>query len=198
MIANKDTINRRYQFADLINQNGYKVGVEIGVDRGNYAHKILADSNIETYFLIDPWRGECLTHKVLLEYMGEGYEFVDNETLQEDYGNVTLQRLNNRFGEFDGRYKTMRMLSEDAISHFVDESLDFVYIDGDHSYLGCKSDVELWWPKLRKGGAFCGHDYKNLGKKKQVKKAVDEFFTPMGVTVNYTMKESCPSFWYVK
>lgn len=34
---------------------------------------------------------------------------------------------------------------------------DLVYIDGDHSYEGCKRDIELYLPKARK--IICGDDY---------------------------------------
>jgi hypothetical protein len=39
------------------------------------------------------------------------------------------------------------------------ESLDFVYIDANHKYDAVKKDLELWYPKVRKGGVFAGHDY---------------------------------------
>jgi|SRR5580765_3152820 len=37
--------------------------------------------------------------------------------------------------------------------------IDYLYIDADHSYEGCKSDLELWWPHLREGGLIAGDDY---------------------------------------
>ena len=61
---------------------------------------------------------------------------------------------------------------------FDDELFDMIFIDGDHSYEGCKADLENWWPKIKVGKILCGHDYcyehknpNNFG----VKKAVDEF-----------------------
>ena len=59
----------------------------------------------------------------------------------------------------------------------------FIYIDGDHRYEGVKIDIEAWYPKVRKGGLICGHDYtgeiipaKYDVMSFNVKKAVDEFF----------------------
>ena len=40
-----------------------------------------------------------------------------------------------------------------------DGSLDFVYIDGDHTLKGTNTDLAAWWPKLRPGGWLCGDDY---------------------------------------
>ena len=42
---------------------------------------------------------------------------------------------------------------------FRDNSYDFIYIDADHSYESVKKDIELYLPKLKKGGIIGGHDY---------------------------------------
>ena len=47
----------------------------------------------------------------------------------------------------------------DAVKDFDDESLDFVYIDGNHLYPAVKKDIDLWWPKVKAGGVMGGHDY---------------------------------------
>jgi len=70
----------------------------------------------------------------------------------------------------------------DSVSTSVwiaDECLDFVFIDGDHSYEGVLRDLISWWPKVRKGGLISGHDYGGKGDRTGrfgVKKAVDGFF----------------------
>lgn len=46
--------------------------------------------------------------------------------------------------------------SELAVSNFENNSLDFVYIDGNHGSAG--QDVEIWLPKIRSGGYIGGHD----------------------------------------
>jgi len=73
-----------------------------------------------------------------------------------------------------------RMLSHEAVENFPDGYFDLVYIDGDHSYEGCKQDLEDWWPKVKKGGLFLGDDYSHqharmTGMRFEVIKAVDEF-----------------------
>jgi hypothetical protein len=47
---------------------------------------------------------------------------------------------------------------EQAI-HVEDESLDFVFIDAGHSYGAVLADIDAWWPKVKPGGWFGGHDY---------------------------------------
>ena len=49
--------------------------------------------------------------------------------------------------------------SMDVCKLITDDSLDWIYIDSDHSYKGAKEDIEGWFPKVRKGGIISGHDY---------------------------------------
>jgi predicted O-methyltransferase YrrM len=67
-----------------------------------------------------------------------------------------------------------KLFSADAVKNYEDESLDFVYIDADHEYEGVKRDIELWFPKVKKGGVIAGHDY--IEGWDGVIKAVDEIF----------------------
>ena len=59
----------------------------------------------------------------------------------------------------------MKGNSTQFLDKFADESLDFVYIDANHSYEYVKSDIENWKKKIKKGGFIGGHDfsYKFLG-----------------------------------
>jgi len=73
-----------------------------------------------------------------------------------------------------GLLETVRILKEEsakAASHFADGSVDFVFIDANHSYEHVKADIEAWRPKMREGGLLSGHDY---GEPCGVKQAVDE------------------------
>jgi predicted O-methyltransferase YrrM len=56
-----------------------------------------------------------------------------------------------------------------------DASLDFVFIDADHSYHGCSIDIEAWRHKVKPGGILSGHDYDDPENPQfGVKRAVDE------------------------
>jgi hypothetical protein len=50
------------------------------------------------------------------------------------------------------------MSSFEAHKLFKDNSIDFLFIDGDHLYNGFYSDLENFWPKIKIGGIICGHD----------------------------------------
>jgi predicted O-methyltransferase YrrM len=88
---------------------------------------------------------------------------------------------------FPGRFEIHREYSINAAKNFKDSSLDFVYIDGRHDYTGVKEDVEAWYPKLKEGGLFAGHDFV-LDEILQtgdfgVQKGVSEFARLMGKEV---------------
>ena len=63
---------------------------------------------------------------------------------------------------------------------FAPESVDFVYIDANHSYTYVRDDIQTWLPKVKKGGIIGGHDYDwsdaEFGDELAVKRAVDEAF----------------------
>ena len=52
--------------------------------------------------------------------------------------------------------------SDDIFEQIYDNSIDFMFIDGDHRYSQVKKDLDNWWPKIKPGGIFCGHDCEGL------------------------------------
>jgi len=52
-----------------------------------------------------------------------------------------------------------RDYSVDAADSFADETIDFIYIDADHTYEGVMADLEAWYPKVKKGGFILGDDF---------------------------------------
>ena len=51
--------------------------------------------------------------------------------------------------------------STEASKLYKDNSLDFVFIDGDHSYEAVTKDINHWLPKLKKTGLIAGQDRKS-------------------------------------
>jgi predicted O-methyltransferase YrrM/predicted nicotinamide N-methyase len=49
--------------------------------------------------------------------------------------------------------------SAQAWRRFSDESIDLLFVDGDHSYEGCLNDLRNWYPKVKPHGIILGHDY---------------------------------------
>jgi predicted O-methyltransferase YrrM len=55
--------------------------------------------------------------------------------------------------------KKIQMSGSDATSFFDDASLDFVYIDADHTYQSVVADINDWKGKIKSGGYISGHDF---------------------------------------
>jgi predicted O-methyltransferase YrrM len=68
----------------------------------------------------------------------------------------------------------IRSKSVDAADNF-NYLIDFIFIDGDHSYSGVKADVEAWFPKLKPGGIIVMHD---VGWAEGVQKVISEDIKP--------------------
>ena len=80
--------------------------------------------------------------------------------------------------------RIIRATSTQAAKLMPKGSLDFVYIDAQHSYHPCLKDITIWWPKVRQGGIIAGHDYINVevnGKTYGVIKAVKELMTTTNI-----------------
>ena len=125
-------------------------GVEVGVREGDFSEHMLANwrSHAGVYHLVDPWRSQDKAT----------YNDVSNvEQAEQDarYARVTAT-MSSRF---PGRTAVHRALSVDAARDFADASLDFVYIDARHDAAGVLEDLRAWYPKLRPGGLFAGHDF---------------------------------------
>jgi hypothetical protein len=60
--------------------------------------------------------------------------------------------------QYPDRAVIIKDYTTEAAKQVEDESLDFVFIDADHSYEGVMRDVQAWAPKVRKGGIVFGHD----------------------------------------
>ena len=140
-------VTKRADFTKIINELGLKTGVEIGVHKGHFSEHILANSNIEKMYSVDAWLEDEETTKAVRKKCDEGkMELCYQETVE-------------KLVKYGDRSVIIRGLSEEVVKQFEDESLDFIYLDASHIFTGFTIDLVNWWPKLRWGGLFSGHDY---------------------------------------
>lgn len=75
----------------------------------------------------------------------------------------TLEIFQRNFHELGLEQRAQPVVSDSIAAVAKLESLrgrvDFIFIDGDHSYDACKADIEAWAPMVRKGGVMAFHDF---------------------------------------
>lgn len=81
-----------------------------------------------------------------------------NDAMSEERRD-TYGEFRRNTSSFSPWIETLRGTSEDAAREFRGH-VDMVFIDGDHSYDGCRSDVLSWISKIRDGGIIILHDYR--------------------------------------
>lgn len=162
-------------------------GAEIGVLNGNTAGRLLKQRPLLIHIMVDPW---CVPGKDSSYWKSADKNARKAQSEHEAAYKKALKVTNHA----KNRRQIMRMTSEQAAPQIKDGSLDFVFIDGDHSYNGCKTDIKLWLPKIKPGGWIGGHDYKHEKRPDLhgIDKAVEESFSlnKIEADVNHT--------WFVR
>lgn len=154
------------------------VGVEVGVWRGQMSEELLRRAPSLFLYMVDPWVGEHQPRS------GRSQDDLIAETKR-------------RTASAEGRTEIVRLPSVEAAVTFEDASLDFVFIDGDHTYEAVVADIEAWLPKVRPGGLLCGHDYFPAHTTERgygVVQAVDEACVRHG----WTLELGENSTWFVQ
>jgi len=166
-------------------ENPRGVVVEIGTCGGHFTEQILAIWPTCSLITIDCWAP---------------YDSVPIFTRD-----VQEARFKNTSAKFAGNSNVtiVRNYSHLAAKTVPEASVDFIYIDGDHSRAAVLLDLQSWFSKLKKGGIMAGHDYYG-----DVKAVVDEFGAANGLDVRATTAENSrasavygpgwegPSFWF--
>lgn len=164
---------------------------EVGVQYGNNLFNMVFNSDVKKAYGVDMWK-------------------VTDNKAQNDIGLSQAQ-----FDEiYDGVIKIsekknisiIRKHSTIAAGEFKNGYFDFIYLDADHTYDGCRQDLESWWPKLKGGGILAGDDYVKaitpVGSVFGVIEAVNEFATNNELEVIHTAnkdnKGSSPQWFIIK
>jgi hypothetical protein len=174
----------RTGLASLFSELKFKTGAEVGVDRGAFS-EILCQSNPELkLYSIDSW---------------STFSFED-----------PLNSSPGMQDQFDRHYKSAkRKLSKynctiikkeslDAVQDFSDNSLDFVYIDSNHSFINIAQDLYRWEKKVRVGGIVAGHDYRHFtpSKDNHVKHIVDAFTQAFEISPYFELGQDRYHSWF--
>ena len=114
-----------YIYADF----GYTVGVEVGVSKGGHAKLMCERVPDLKLYCVDPYMVYHMRRK---------------EKRQQQIYEFACKLLANCNVEM------VRKTSMEAVKDFEDESLDFVYIDGNHKFDYVITDLIFWAEKINK------------------------------------------------
>ena len=197
------TFKTREDIAGYCEDSKYKVGAELGVKLGEFAHHTLSQwTSCTTYVLVDLWAHQ------------ENYKDIANvdDEQQED----TMAKALSTLGPFRDKLEVCRNYTTVCATQYPDNFFDYVYVDARHDYKGVSEDLDAWWPKLKDGGIFSGHDYvtnddgpEQSGQdwsinydgsidKRAVKGAVDDFASRTNRQVVVTYRESGWNSWLIR
>lgn len=128
---------------------------------------------------IGTYEGRSACH-LLYAYPKIELDIIDN--FIDTYNEGFEKRFDSNIAEYTGRFNKLVGNSTVILYDLIDtgDRYDFIYIDGDHSYEGCKSDLELSWGLLKEGGVMFFDDYNDHLRENPFKfgvdSAVNEFF----------------------
>lgn len=138
---------------------------EIGIFRGEN-FQLMIEHKPDVAVAVDAWIDDGI--------ISRNDSAFSQERLNEQYECFKASMMNKPFVQFYREY------TFDAVKHFPDEYFDLIYIDADHTFEGCTKDVEMWYPKIKKGKFLVGDDYSHgVASRTKVKfgviEAVDKF-----------------------
>jgi predicted O-methyltransferase YrrM len=137
----------------LAKENNGKIFVEIGSYLGASSCFIANGMNYAKLYCIDTWENDGMIE-------GKRETFDEFRKNTQKYQNMIIP---------------LHTTSITAAKTF-DKGVDFIFIDGDHSYEGVKADVDAWLPKLNKGALIIFHD---IGWAEGVQRVVQENIQPL-------------------
>lgn len=143
------------------------VGAEVGVQKGDFAAKLLALCAPRKLYLVDPWK-----HQINVDYVR------DKSNVSDAEHETFLAYVKDRFRDelVSGQIEIVRDFADNALRYFGRGHLDWVYLDGDHTRAGIARDLPAADYALGQAGLLCGHDYgmwPELGI--EVQEAVDAY-----------------------
>ncbi len=152
---------------------------EIGVWKGDHARTLQNQLDIDHLYLIDSYE----------DYNG----YADlNEPRSSHRLKHAKREARARLAEYDN-ITWIERRSENASDH-LSESLDYVYVDGNHAYEYVLNDIQTYYSLLRPGGVLAGHDFS--GEWPGVVEAVVEFSKTEGIP--FRLEDPGTDWFFIK
>lgn len=147
-----DGNKQRRLLLEMLPQGG--VGAEIGVYKGGFSQLLLQVARPRRLHLIDPWK---VVDDPRYRASWYGSAVANGQAEMDAIHDGVRQQFAGRIA--DGSVILERSTSAEASTRFPDGYLDWIYVDGDHTYEAVRDDLRLYLPKVRRGGIIAGDDY---------------------------------------
>jgi SAM-dependent methyltransferase len=158
---------------ELLKMGENLVGCEIGVAHGfNIVYFLDSLPNVKTIIAIDPF----VVYDITGAKQGTPGIFLS----QNNADNIREMFVKN-IHPYNDRVKFIHASSQDAAADIENNSLDYIFIDGEHSYESVADDLKNYHNKVRPGGIISGHDFSWPG----VQHAVFEFIADTGIDLKF-------------
>lgn len=126
------------------------MGAEVGVYDGRLSGYLLREQLNLVLLMVDRWG-----------VADDRYKASGSQMAQKNHEEWEVVRATARANVAFAHNRAVMLQGEavDVANMVQFHSLDFVFLDADHSYEAVAEDIECWWPKVRRGGWLCGHDW---------------------------------------
>jgi len=148
------------------------MAIELGVAAGTFSAQLLSTNPfIKTLYSIDKW--------------------------DDHHDHAEMQRAQQTLSRFGARSKIIHATFAEALAQFEKESIDLIYIDG-YAHTGQEEGKTLadWWPIVKPGGIFAGHDYDS--KFPKTIEVVDRFVQTHHLVLQIILDRNTYASWWVE
>jgi len=159
---------------------------ELGVGRGNFSKLILEIAKPELHYCVDLW-GPIATNV-------QGTYFTDQETWDQRFKDIQQE-----FSAYNVKF--VRDMTYHLPNYIDSKTLDWVYVDGDHTYDGCMKDLQAVKNLIKDDGMILGHDYRPAWRKRPdwgVVESVNDFVSENNYFLTIVTQERFPSYLITK
>lgn len=177
MVEYYDFRNAEFDVKSLIHainlQGNDLVGLELGILRAESFCTLLQNCpKIKTLYGVDSW-------KPYTDILLQPYSVSDKQ--QEMIKFIAYHNI--KYSGYQHKAIILEKDSNQALSDIPDNHLDFIFLDAYMNYEQVKNDLTVWYPKVKPGGLFTGHDYNSVA----VQKGIEEFRKQHNITTTLSV-----------
>jgi len=132
-----------------------EVGCWLGKSTAYCASRIRECGKAIAFYAVDTWLGSPNEPDMVDAVMHAGGSVYE------------LFRANMEAAGVMDAIEPLRLPSVAAATLFANGTLDFVFIDADHTSAAVQADIAAWRPKIRTGGILAGHDWNTYASVQQ-------------------------------